>query len=378
MQAPSPLEVKVALLYYGLQIPPQIVEQLKMDDPSWHWGRRSGAGPAGGRYFYILTSQVETLPVVNVPLQSQLAQSSPLIVESIDWPTWHVSRDGEAYCKLQLLPVPAFHSMPLDDHLASQYAVLHATNCLATTVNQRCIYWRSGRQCEYCGIELSLDVGSTVEIKDADHILQVLALALEQLPVTHITLTTGTQPDASRGIAEYLPIVHAIKESYPEIGVHTQFEPPKQVKYIQQLKAAGCDTVGIHVEVLDDARRHNFCPGKGLLRWDDYLRAWRVAVENFGKNQVDSYILIGLESFDSLFFDRVEEMCKIGVVPYPVPVREITGTGFEVPLVDFQELVSAHRQIASLMKESGIDPGATRAGCVKCTACSAILEAFSD
>ncbi|HMF32118.1 MAG TPA: radical SAM protein [Candidatus Lokiarchaeia archaeon] len=376
MPAPTLLEVKVALLYHGLQIPPKLIAQLNREDPNWQWGRKGGAGPAGGRYFLITTPKAEPLPVVNVPLQSKFAQFSPLKVQNIRGVTWEIVQDGDSFCELQLLPVPTFHGTSLDGRPAGHYALLHGTNCLASTVNQRCTYWTAGQQCQFCGIELSLEAGSTVEVKDAGHLLQVLELALEESPVTHVTLTTGTQPDASRGIREYLPIVQEIKASHPEITIHAQFEPPRQDYYTSELKEAGCDTVGIHVEILDDARRKATCPGKGHLRWVDYTHAWEFAVETFGKNQVDSYILLGLEPFDSPFFDRVQEMCAIGVVPYPVPAREIPGTGFEAPIADLETLVEAHRRIAKIMQEEGVDPQATIAGCVRCTACSAILEAI--
>ncbi len=51
----TPLEVKVALLYNGLQIPPAILDQLQKEDSGWNWGRKGGAGPAGGRYFELVT-----------------------------------------------------------------------------------------------------------------------------------------------------------------------------------------------------------------------------------------------------------------------------------------------------------------------------------
>ncbi len=374
----SPLEVKVALLYYGLQIPPPILTQLQQEDPAWNWGRTGGAGPAGGRYFELVTASTSSRVVINVSLQSQRAKDSPLQVQRVEGSTWTITRQAAPFCRLELLPVPQFYSKEINGHPAGQYALLHATDCLATTVNQRCVYWRAGQACKFCGIELSLESGSTVAVKDADHLLKVLDLARTEAPVTHITLTIGTQADESRGIKEYIPIVRALKRTHPEIKIHAQFEPPKRDDYIHQLRLAGCDTVGIHAEILDDARRQEYCPGKGHLQWKDYLRAWRVSAQDFGTSQVDSYILLGLEPLSEGFFARVREMCAIGVVPYPVPVREIPGTQFVVPDVNLDQLISAHRQIAGLMNEAGVYPSVTTAGCVRCTACSAIGEAMNE
>ncbi len=375
---PSPLEVKVALLYDGLQIPSPILDQLQRDDPGWSWGRKGGAGPAGGRYFELVTPKESPRVIINVSLQSQRAKTSPLIVEKVAGSTWTIVQARNPFCTLELLPVPRFYSNEINGRPAGQYALLHGTDCLATTVNQRCVYWRGGQACQFCGIELSLEAGSTVEVKDADQLLQALDLARTEAPVTHVTLTIGTQADESRGIKEYLPIVQKLKQSYPEIKVHAQFEPPKRFEFIHLLRSVGCDTVGIHVEILNDETRQEYCPGKGHLQWNDYLRAWRAGVQEFGTSQVDSYILLGLESFSEAFFSRIREICAIGVVPYPVPVREIPGTRFKVPVVTLDELISAHRHIAVLMHEASVYPSVSTAGCVRCSACSAIGEAMNE
>ncbi len=374
----SPLEVKVALLYDGLQIPPAILDQLQKEESGWSWGRKGGAGPAGGRYFELVTPTTSPRVIINVSLQSERAKTSPLVVERVEGSTWTITHNGRSFCTLEILPVPHFYTKLLDGRPSGQYALLHGTDCLATTVNQRCIYWREGQACQFCGIELSLEVGNTIEVKDAGHLLQALELARSEAPVTHVTLTIGTQADESRGIKEYLPIIQKLKHAHPEIKIHAQFEPPKQNIFIHQLRSAGCDTAGIHAEILDDVTRQKYCPGKGHLHWKDYLRAWRTGVQDFGTNQVDSYVLLGLEPFSKAFFARIQEMCAIGVVPYPVPVREIPGTMFKVPAVTLDELISAHRSIAVLMLEAGVYPSATTAGCVRCSACSAIGEAMSE
>lgn len=374
----TPLEIKVALLYNGLQIPPVILDQLQKEEGGWSWGRKGGAGPAGGRYFELVTPASSPRVIINVSLQSERAKTSPLVVEKVGGSTWTITHDGRSYCTLELLPVPHFYSRTIDGRPASQYALLHSTDCLATTVNQRCIHWGEGQACQFCGIELSVNAGNTVEVKDAEHLLQVVEMARTEAPVTHMTLTIGTQPDESRGIKEYLPIIQRLKQAHPEIKVHAQFEPPARAEFIHSLRSVGCDTVGIHVEIIDDVLRQKYCPGKSHLQWKDFIKAWRVSVQNFGTNQVDSYILLGLEPFSEAFFARIREMCAIGVVPYPVPVREIPGTNFKVPSVTIDDLISAHRRIAILMLEAGVYPSATTAGCVRCSACSAIGEAMGE
>ncbi len=374
----TPLETKVALLYYGLQIPPTIVSQLQEGEEAWNWGRKGGAGPVGGRYFRLESPHTSQEILINISLQSQRAMVSPLTVEKVQGSLWTIAYQTRVFCTLELLPIPRFYQQQIEGHPAMHYALLHGTDCLATTVNQRCIYWRAGQACQFCGIELSIDAGDTVEVKTPRLLLQALDLALKEQAITHMTLTIGTQPDDSRGIRDYLPLVKTLKQTYPFIKLHAQFEPPKQMTYIHELRIAGCDTVGIHIEILDDNLRQQYCPGKGHLKWQDYLQAWRMAVSEFGKNQVDSYILLGLEPLSEEFLDRIKELCDLGVVPYPVPVRQSPNARLMVPEVELDQLVRVDQRIATLMRERGVDPTATTAGCVRCAGCSAIGESFAE
>ena len=218
--------------------------------------------------------------LINVPLQSQQAKNSPLHVDQVRESTFSIATEnGHPFCTLKLLPVPAFGLQIIGQKRAGEYALLHAKDCLASTVNQRCMYWQEGLHCHYCGIELTLRAGNTVAEKRPEKLLQVLDLALAETVVTHVTLTIGSQPNESRGILQYLPIVRALKEHHPEISIHAQFEPPPAENYITQLHEVGCDTVGIHVEITDDVKRLEFCPGKGRIPWEKYKRTWEVAVD---------------------------------------------------------------------------------------------------
>ena len=65
------------------------------------------------------------------------------------------------------------------------------------------------------------------------------------------------------------------------------------------------------------------CPGKSVISKAQYFESWDHAVEVFGKNQVDSFILMGFgEDLDQFKID-LEEITQHGVIPYLTPARNI-------------------------------------------------------
>ena len=105
-----------------------------------------------------------------------------------------------------------------------------------------------------------------------------------------------------------------------------QCEPPGDLASIQELYDAGARSIGIHVESLDDAVRLRWMPGKGSVPMSEYRAAWAEAVRVFGRNQVSTYLLIGLGEDPDELVAGGEELIGMGVYPFVVPYRPLAGT----------------------------------------------------
>ena len=145
--------------------------------------RKWGAGPAGGRYVLVDDS------VANVPIFG-FAEDSPIhLLEREDK---HYVNDRGEETKVDLLDNPKFYDSATSDGVTMpMIALAHGNRCLGSTVHQRCVRWELGDQCQFCGIELSLKHGTTMEVKKPHHLAEV-AEAAEGEGFDHITLTTGT------------------------------------------------------------------------------------------------------------------------------------------------------------------------------------------
>ncbi|MHA1652238.1 MAG: radical SAM protein, partial [Candidatus Helarchaeota archaeon] len=253
---------------------------------------------------------------------------------------------------------------------------LHGINCIASTVVQSCIYWRDNLPCQFCGIELSLRSGTTTAVKTPTQLREVIGAAIDEGVCQHVTLTIGSLPRPDKGVGIYVNIVREITQYY-DVPIHVQLEPPKNIENLGDLYDAGVITVGIHYESFDREILQTMCPGKIQIPLDKYIKAWKFAVNLFGECQVDSYIIVGLGESDTSILKGSELLLQLGVIPYVVPFRPITGSLLESHSTPPpSRLNPLFKQLAQLLHDYGIDPRKNKAGCVRCGACSPLTEAF--
>ncbi|MEM3586158.1 MAG: MSMEG_0568 family radical SAM protein [Candidatus Jordarchaeaceae archaeon] len=333
-------------------------------------GRKYGAGPAGGRYLVLPNNSV-----VNVPLWPAFADRSDIVLSGFD-SNWALFRNENKITDVELVTTPKFYSRKTQSgHLMCKVALIHGKDCLATTLLQRCVHWSEGSGCKFCGIELSLKDKATLLRKNSRDLVEVVGTAIEEGVCRHITLTTGTPNTPDKGAKIFAKVTKEIKGSY-KIPIHVQLEPPGE-KYLELLAEVEVDTVGIHIENFDRIILKQVCPGKAKVSFEEYLNAWRKAVELFGEAQVSTYIIAGLGENDESILDGVEKVVSLSVIPFLVPFRPILGTEFEQRSPpSAKRMIHLYEKTAETLRDYGLDPSKNLAGCVHCGACSSILDAF--
>jgi len=349
-------ELKNRLLCKGVRVPDEIRS-----------GRRAGAGPAGGRYLTFSGS------VVNAPIFG-FSKDSPISLDFFDG-NYYLSDNGDRH-PTSLVPEPSFHGERTSDGTPMRkIALQHGKDCLATTVCQRCLYWRKGDECHFCGIELSLKLDTTIPMKMPNHLVEV-ALKAEGEGLSHCTLTTGTPNLEDRGAEILAQAAEALRDN-TGMRIHVQLEPVDGER-IELLKQSGADTIGIHIETLDPAVFKKKCPGKAH-QWSRYWDSWRKAIDVFGDNQVSSYVILGMGEEDRVTREGIEKMCEFGVIPFLVPLRPIRWTKMEDVIPPSPEvMLDYYSHTIDCMRTYGIDPTKNLAGCVRCGACSALVDFYEE
>ncbi|MCK9924188.1 MSMEG_0568 family radical SAM protein [Frankia sp. AgPm24] len=328
--------------------------------------RRGGAGPSDDGH--VLLDGVGTaLPIV--------ATSRYRVSEG------RLLLDG-ADLGLDVEPVrrPAFYDLRTADGLPyHQIARLHGADVLATTVVQTCVRYAPEQRCRFCAIEESLRSGATTAVKTPAQLAEVAEAAVRLDGVRQLVLTTGTSAGRDRGARHLARCVRAVVEAVPDLAIQVQCEPPEDLAVLGDLRDAGAVSIGIHVESLDDQVRRRWMPGKGSVPLSEYRAAWREAVRVFGRNQVSTYLIVGLGEDPDELVAGAAELVELGVYPFVVPLRPIAGTlavdvdGAVTPPAAVVADVTS--RVAALLRAADMTGADQRAGCAACGACSALRSA---
>ena len=375
IDAETAFKQKTELLCKGLYLDENLIPHYKNQGIKIDYGRKGGAGPCGGRYFTLEDEKT----LVNVALWN-IPEKTDLILKENKNGYFEIFNKTKKvnFGKLKLVQNPRYYSPEFktsDGIEMKKIALVHGLDCLSSTIYQKCTYWTCGEACTFCGIEISLKNNETILEKNAKQMSEVIEAAKKENRCSHMTLTSGTDKNSDKGANRYIKFLKGVKENHPDLPLHVQIEALEDVEYINKLKEAGADTIGIHLEIFDENLRKDITPGKFHLSYELFENNWKHAIDIFGKNQVSSYILTGFgESFDD-FIKRVEKIVSIGVIPYITPVRSIAGIK-NLPFTDFNDLLVIYRKSAELMKQFGVNPLENKAGCVRCGDCSAISEAY--
>lgn len=348
------------ILSLGIRVPPLM------------GGRRGGAGPAEGRAIVIADR------AVNASIASDYAAASPYSLQETPAGGHLLCRNDTPICPVAVVPEPAFYGGFTETGVSyKKIALLHGTDCLASTILQRCRHWRTRERCAFCGTELSLQNGMTLARKSPAQLAEVARAAHDDGTVSHVVLTAGSADPPGDEIAHAAACARAIKTA-TGMPVHVQFAPPEHPDRMTELKGAGVDTVGIHIESFDVRTLESLAPAKARLGLSRYRSAWSRAVSLFGPNQVSSFLIVGLGETEASVLWGAELLADLGVYPFVVPFRPIPGSrmgAMPPPAPDVMKRIN--ERVGRILANKGIASGKCRAGCVRCGACSG-LPAYEE
>lgn len=328
--------------------------------------RESGAGPSDDGHV-LLGGQSAALPI---------NPDSPFVVED-----GRLLYDGEdAGVDVELVRRPKFYDLATEEGISyEKIARLHGHNVLATTVVQTCIRYDEADRCRFCAIEASLKSGTTIAVKTPEMLAEVAEAAVRLDGVVQMVMTTGTSNGWDRGAKHLARCIRAVKRAVPQLDIQVQCEPPKRLRAIQDLYDAGARSIGIHIESMDDEVRRRWMPGKSTVTIDEYRAAWREAVRVFGRNQVSTYLLVGLGEDPDELVEGARELIEMGVYPFVVPFRPLKGTLAsdvdKVPAPNRVLLDQVSRRVAALLQRAGMRGEDQKAGCAACGACGVLKSA---
>jgi len=305
---------------------------------------------------------------IMVPVHTSSAARSPFLAAAPDGSGASELRlNGTAVASIQFPRQPRFYALQTLDGVPYHHiATLHGSDVLATTVLQTCIRYASRRNaCQFCAIGQSLAAGRTIAHKTPDQLAEVARAAVLLDGVKHMVLTTGTPNLSDRGAQVLCESAFAIKAAV-DLPLQGQCEPPDDDRWFQRMKAAGIDTLGMHLEAVSPDVRARIMPGKATVSIDRYLDAFAAAVRVFGRGQVSTYILAGMGDSAAAILETSERLVALGVYPFVVPFVPISGTplaNHPAPTPEFMRSVLS--PLGALLHRAGLRSSDIKAGCGK-------------
>jgi len=209
-------------------------------------------------------------------------------------------------------------------------------------------------------------------VKTPEQLAEVAQEALKLDGIGHVVLTTGAPEEPALELSYLTACTRSIKEA-THLPVHAQLLPPDDPDRLWELKEAGLDTVGIHIECFDVEILSKAAPHKSVLGLDAYVASWKKAVEIFGANQVSSFLIAGLGEKEDSIIEGSEFLADLGVYPFVVPLRPIPGSLMEQERPpDPALMIRLYEQVVEILRRKGLHSTRSLAGCVRCGACSAL------
>jgi radical SAM protein (TIGR04043 family) len=339
----------------------------RIDVPVDDIGRRGGAGPADAKAF-LFEGQALMVPT----MAQSVAESPYAVVES--GAGYVISRDGAPVTPVAFPRRPRFYDLSTADGVPYRHlAALHGTDVLATTVVQTCIRWNNqADRCRFCGIGISLKNHDTIPVKTPAQLAEVAEAAVRLDGVKHFVMTMGTVNETDKGARYMAKCVRAVKAAV-DLPIEVQFEPPNDLEVLTEVRDAGADSIGIHLEAFDQSVRERIMPGKARITVDYYLATLRRAVELFGAGQVSSYVIVGLGESPQSIIAGCQRLVDIGVYPVVVPLRPILGTEMQDATPPSPQVMTLiYRAVAGMLELRGMSHVDSKAGCARCGACSGL------
>lgn len=248
---------------------------------------------------------------------------------------YYLTRDGkEVIDEVVFEHKPKFYNKKTSDG-KDMSRIVQATSKgrVGITYSNECALLDKGLDCLFCNINATkrkfakLD---NIEWKNPKQIGETVAEAYKE-GYRGYNLTGGFVPER-REVEYYLDVIEAVIDNTGTEDVHGMacVGAPKDLGIIEMYKEAGYQHIATNIEIWDENIFKTICPGKNQLCGgrDNWLAVLKHEVEVFGKGNVRSQLVGGIEPKDSLL-EGVEYLASIGVIAYPTVWRPSVGSALE-------------------------------------------------
>jgi radical SAM enzyme (TIGR01210 family) len=307
--------------------------------------------------------------LINVCVAEEFCKKSPFTVFIENDDSWVLLKNGRRLGNFEFLSLPKWTEKPISDFLAGDLVRPHSDKCISLWLSQDCAFVKNGNGCRFCGLT------SVVQSKaySIDEIMEAVFAAMEYNPEYEVNISGGICGSADKALDYFIEVTRKLKMKFNKIVISAEFAPPLTIGKIKELKDAGAAAAIINIEIFDDEKRKKICPGKGQTTLEKYIEALKYCVDLFGKGNVSSVIIVGLQPEQDVN-DACKLLISIGVIPTLMPFKPLDNTPLQNhTLPGDEEYIRLSRNSTKEMERCKIGVKCN-SGCADCGACSLEID----
>jgi hypothetical protein len=233
--------------------------------------------------------------------------------------SYQLEFDGDQFTLISLMsevrvhpvPVPLYHGSVNSRGIPyTNFTVTHVDRARTSPIDG-CSF-----SCGFC--DSSLTPYST---RDVEEIISSLNVAISDpvLPARHILISGGT-PRKSDYVYE-LEVYQRVCESFKDFDVDIMMSPrPGLLDNLEEIHDFGVNAIYMNLELFNDELAKQIIPHKADISKKYYLELLAQAAPIFGKGNVRSLLLVGLEPMEDTL-NGVQALAEIGCDPILSPFR---------------------------------------------------------
>jgi len=213
---------------------------------------------------------------------------------------------------------------------------------------------KPGAACQYCQYDSMLNE-ELPPMHDPLDLVEVVRAAQDEREIDTVYLYNGFAPGADSGLKRLLPVIALLRRHLPNQQIALETVAPTELSVLDELYDAGLDIFVCNLEVNDEKRFAEICPGKAANGGQQRIwEALHYARSVFGPGTVVSHLIVDLEPLESTI-EGMECMVEAGIVPLLIPFRPLPGTPLaEQPLASLDDVEQALLIQSELVIKSGL------------------------
>lgn len=273
------------------------------------------------------------------------------------------SRISDFVGSVDFIRIPDWGRKIVEGYVVGDYLRPHSSRCISVWPNQIC--GLGELKCKFCSLD-----GNTVLTPDV--VLKMVDIALQSDSAYEVHLSGGVHKDLERNEDYYVEIAHLIHSKHPTTKISLETTPPLSSGGMQKYKDSGISSLIMNLEIADETLRKCICIGKGKISLARYFEAYEEGVSIFGKWNVASVLLWGIEGISKKqFLSCAERMCSIGVYPVIMPFQPLGGSALHYAKpTDIDSFMEISIEVGSIIAKALEKQSVCKFGCINCGACS--------